>query len=321
MQPSVLQSVERRRRPKRRRRLLGLALLAGAGTALGLYLTGTFDGQEPARAQQPAPSGRFARMSHQPQPLLTEAYRPVALRIRAKAAILVNERNGAAFWAKRPHRSLPIASTTKIMTAVVVLEHLGWEQRIRIAPIVPRAAPIREGLRAGERVPIWKLMYGLMLYSGNDDALALAIGTAGSRDRFIDLMNAKARKLELLDSHFSTPSGVVDRDNYSSASDLAALTRYAMRKPAFRNVVKTPIAHVRWAAPTYAKVYVNKNDLLRTYRGANGVKTGWTTIAGHCLVASARRGRASLIAVVLGSPDPYRDARRLLNYGFRSLPH
>jgi D-alanyl-D-alanine carboxypeptidase len=134
-------------------------------------------------------------------------------------------------------------------------------------------------------------------------------------------MNEKARELQLSDTHFSTPSGVVDRGNRSSAWDLAALTRYALRKAVFRRIVRTRIAHVRWPAPTYEKVYVNKNDLLRTYRGADGVKTGWTTLAGHCLVASARRGRAKLIAVVLGSSDPYRDARRLLNYGFRSVPH
>jgi D-alanyl-D-alanine carboxypeptidase len=159
-----------------------------------------------------------------------------------------------------------------------------------------------------------------MLYSGNDDALALAIASAGSRARFIGLMNEKARQLRLLDTHFSTPSGVVDRGNRSTAWDLAALTRYAMRKPAFRRIVRTRIAHVRWSAPTYEKVYVNKNDLLRTYRGADGVKTGWTTLAGHCLVASARRGRTRLIAVVLDSADPYRDAKRLLNYGFKTVP-
>jgi D-alanyl-D-alanine carboxypeptidase len=93
-----------------------------------------------------------------------------------------------------------------------------------------------------------------------------------------------------------------------------------MRNPAFRRIVRTRIAHVRWSQPTYEKVYVNKNDLLRTYRGADGVKTGWTTQAGHCLVASARRGRTRLIAVVLDSADPYRDAKRLLNYGFKTVP-
>jgi D-alanyl-D-alanine carboxypeptidase len=129
-------------------------------------------------------------------------------------------------------------------------------------------------------------------------------------------MNAKARALGLRDTHFTSVSGVIDKGNYSSAWDLAALTRYAMRDPRFRRVVATKLARIHWSAPTFGKVYVNKNQLLRTYRGADGVKTGWTTLAGHCLVASAHRGNRRLIAVLLHSTDPYRDARRLLNFGF-----
>jgi D-alanyl-D-alanine carboxypeptidase (penicillin-binding protein 5/6) len=159
-------------------------------------------------------------------------------------------------------------------------------------------------------------MYGLLLFSGNDDALQLAISTSGSRGAFLQLMNEKAAALGLHDTHYTSPSGVVDRGNYSSAYDLAALARYAMEMPAFRKITRTHIAHVKWAKPTYAKTYVNKNLLIGTYRGADGVKTGWTTIAGHCLIASARRGRTRLIAVVLHAPDPYGDARRLLNFGF-----
>ena len=159
-------------------------------------------------------------------------------------------------------------------------------------------------------------MYGLLLFSGNDDALALAIATSGSRGAFLELMNQKARELGLRDTHYTTPSGVVDRGNYSSAHDLAALARYALAIPKFRAIVRTRIAKVKWAKPTYAKTYVNKNLLLTRYRGADGVKTGWTTLAGHCLVASARRGSRQLIVVVLHAPDPYGDATRLLNFGF-----
>jgi D-alanyl-D-alanine carboxypeptidase len=237
-------------------------------------------------------------------------------RITAPSAILVDAGTGTVLWARRPRRRRPIASTTKIMTGVLALEHLPLAKTIRINPIVTRVALSREGLRARERVPVWKLMYGLLLFSGNDDALALAIATAGSKGAFLALMNEKAHRLGLTDTHFTTPSGVVDKGNYSSARDLAALARYAMAMPKFRAIVRTRIAHVRWSKPTYAKTYVNKNQLLGTYRGANGVKTGWTTLAGHCLVASATRGKRSLIAVVLHSPNPYGDARRLLNFGF-----
>jgi D-alanyl-D-alanine carboxypeptidase (penicillin-binding protein 5/6) len=202
------------------------------------------------------------------------------------------------------------------MTGVLALEHLPLTKVIRVNPLVTRVALNREGLRAHERVAVWKLMEGLLLFSGNDDALQLAISTAGSRGAFLQLMNEKASELGLRDTHYTSPSGVVDRGNYSSAYDLAALARYAMAIPRFRAFTRTHIAHVKWAKPTYAKTYVNKNLLIGTYRGADGVKTGWTTIAGHCLVASARRGGTRLIAVVLDAPDPYGDARRLLNLGF-----
>jgi len=236
--------------------------------------------------------------------------------ISAPSAILVNANTGAVLWAKRAHRRRPIASTTKIMTGVLALEHLPRAKVLRVNPLVTRVALSREGLRAHERVPVWKLMYGLLLFSGNDDALELAIATAGSRGAFLRLMNEKANELGLRDTHYTSPSGVVDRGNFSSAYDLAALARYAMAIPRFRAITRTHIAHVKWAKPTYAKIYVNKNQLLGTYRGADGVKTGWTTIAGHCLVVSARRGGKRLIAVVLHAPDPYGDARRLLNFGF-----
>jgi D-alanyl-D-alanine carboxypeptidase (penicillin-binding protein 5/6) len=236
--------------------------------------------------------------------------------ITAPAAILVDASTGAILWTKRPHQRRPIASTTKIMTGVLALEHLPLTKVIRVNPLVTRVALNREGLRAHERVAVWKLMEGLLLFSGNDDALQLAISTAGSRGAFLRLMNEKASELGLRDTHYTSPSGVVDRGNYSSAYDLAALARYAMAIPRFRAFTRTHIAHVKWAKPTYAKTYVNKNLLIGTYRGADGVKTGWTTIAGHCLVASARRGGTRLIAVVLHAPDPYGDARRLLNFGF-----
>ena len=236
--------------------------------------------------------------------------------ISAPAAILVDRTTGAVLWARRQHQRRPVASTTKIMTGVLALEHLPLTKVVRINPIVPRAALGREGLRAHERVPVWKLMYGLLLFSGNDDALQLGISTSGSRGAFLELMNQKARELGLRDTQYTSPSGVVDRGNYSSAHDLAALARYALAIPRFRAITRTRVAHVKWAKPTYAKTYLNKNQLIGTYRGADGVKTGWTTIAGHCLVASAHRGGTSLIAVVLHSPNPYGDARRLLNFGF-----
>jgi serine-type D-Ala-D-Ala carboxypeptidase (penicillin-binding protein 5/6) len=239
-------------------------------------------------------------------------------RLSARAAILVDADTGRVLWARRPHRRLPVASTTKIMTALLALRQLGRDTVVTVPPAATRVPLVKEGLRPRERVKAWKLFYGLLLFSGNDDAAALAIATAGTRDAFVAQMNAEARALGLRDSHFSTPSGVIDAGNYSSAWDLAALTRVARRDARFRAIVRTRIAHIPWSAPTFAKIYVNKNPLIGAYRGADGVKTGWTTLAGHCLVASATRGGRSLVAVVLHDANAPADAKRLLNLGFRT---
>lgn len=211
---------------------------------------------------------------------------------------------------------MPVASTTKIMTALLALQHLRPDAVVPVAFEASRVPLVREGLRPHEHVRVWKLLDGLLIYSGNDDALALAVATAGSRAAFVDRMNEEATKLGLRDTHFATPSGVIDSGNYSSAADLAALTRVAMRDARFRRIVRTRIARVPWSAPTFEKVYVNKNALLGRYRGADGVKTGWTTLAGHCLVASATRHGRTIIAVLLNDPQVYRDAKRLLDLGF-----
>jgi serine-type D-Ala-D-Ala carboxypeptidase (penicillin-binding protein 5/6) len=235
----------------------------------------------------------------------------------ALGAILVDGTTGTVLWGRNAHGRLPIASTTKIMTAVLTLEYLRLDQEVVIRRGIRLVEPFREGLRPGERVPVRKLLYGLLLFSGNDDAIALGQEVGGTNRGFVRLMNTKARELGLEDTRFSNSSGVVDEGNWSSAWDLAALTRHALEKPRFRAIVATRTKRVTWPAPTYAKVYVNKNHLLTTYRGADGVKTGWTTEANHCLVASARRHGIHLIAVVLGSPNAYRDARRVLDFGFR----
>jgi D-alanyl-D-alanine carboxypeptidase (penicillin-binding protein 5/6) len=236
--------------------------------------------------------------------------------LRARAAILVDARSGTVLWARRAHARLPIASTTKVMTALLALERLAPRQLVSVPRGVLRIPLVREGLRPGEQVQARKLLVGLLVFSGNDDAATLADAVAGSRGAFVRLMNRRARELGLRETHFSNPSGVIDRGNRSSAADLAALTRYAMRDPRFRSAVRTRIARVKWHAPTFEKVYVNKNPLLFTYRGADGVKTGWTTVARHCIIASAHRHHVRLIAVVLGSNDAAGMARRLLDFGF-----
>ena len=319
----------RRRRRYRLRRLtpVGVAVVfAGAGGAwVGSHQStqpvASVAPRTPALIAAPAPKATAAPKVARERllaggSLVAHTFAPKLL---GASEILVDANTGRVLWESKAHQRRQVASTTKIMTALLAMRVLRPHDIVHVDKSVPRVPLVREGLRAGEQVEAWKLFYAMLLYSGNDDALALAIAAGGSKAAFVRQMNQEAVKLGLADTHFVSPSGVVDVNNYSSAWDLAALTRVAMRSARFRSIVRTHIKHVSWAAPTYAKIYVNNNRLVGTYPGATGVKTGYTHKAGPCLVASAKRGGVSLIAVVLDSPDMYTDAKRLLNFGFSSL--
>jgi D-alanyl-D-alanine carboxypeptidase (penicillin-binding protein 5/6) len=311
-----------RRYRYRLRRLLPLGAIVLAAVVAGAW-AGT---QRSAPVRTAAASGRLvvgATTGHavQAKPLhllsgtdvVAHAFSPP---LTTKAAIVVDAGTGRVIWALRPHARLRIASLTKIMTALLAFRKLAPNDVVTVDKTVPRVPLVREGLRAGERVKAWKLFYSMLLYSGNDDALELAIAAGGDKWTFVREMNDEARRLGMSDTHFISPSGVVDRDNYSSAWDLAALTRVALRNERFVRVVRTKVVRVPWSAPTYSKIYVNNNRLLRSYPGANGVKTGYTHKSGPCLVASATRRGHTLVAVLLDDPNMYADATRLLNFGF-----
>ncbi len=278
----------------------------GLHRSLGVTTTPVVTTQPPSAPQTP-PRLLYGT------PLLEGDHVPM----RAPGAILVDADTGRVLWAQRPHVRRRIASLTKIMTATLALREVPWHSTITVNPHATRVPLVREGLRGGERVKAWKLFFALLLYSGNDDANQLAISSAGSVRAFLRQMNTEAGKLGLRDTRYTSPSGIVDRGNYSTPWDLAALTRYAFRNPRFDRIVRTKEIHVRWAAPTNSKIYVNNNFILRLYTGANGVKTGYTSKSGWCLVASATRHGRRLIAVVLDSPNMYADATHLLNLGFR----
>lgn len=320
----LVEAAPRRRRRYRLRRLAPLALVVIAALVVGAVF-GARRVAVDARPLAP-PAQRHAaaevvrrtqsrplRLLHGP-PLLAGELRS---RIQAKAAILVDAQTGRVLWAKNDHERRPIASTTKIMTALLALKEVPWHRVITVARAVTHVPLVREGLRKGEHVQAWKLFYSMLLYSGNDDAAQLAISSAGSHAAFLAQMNAEAQRLGLHDTHYTSASGVKDAGNYSSAWDLAALTLYARRNPVFRRIVARQRIEVPWSPPTNAKIYVNNNFLLRMYPGANGVKTGYTHAAGWCLVASATRHGRTLIAVVLDSANMYADAKALLDLGFR----
>lgn len=233
----------------------------------------------------------------------------------ARAAILMDA-YGQVLYAHNADASLPMASTTKIMTALVVIESVDVETTVKI----PAAAVGVEGssayLIAGEEMRISELLHALMLESANDAAVALAITVAGSVEAFADRMNAKARELGLNATHFMNPHGLDHEEHYTSARDLATLTAVALQNETFAKIVST----VRYSAPVEEsdtiRLYLNHNRLLREYEGCIGVKTGYTKRCGRCLVSAAERNGITLIAVTLSDPDDWRDHRAMLDYGF-----
>ena len=243
--------------------------------------------------------------------------------VDAQTAILVDMDRREVLYVKNHHAPRPMASTIKIATAIVALEHAELSTIIEVDAAAAAMEPNVMGLQAGERLTLEELLYGLMLDSGNDAAEAIARGVFGDRARFMRLMNDLATTLGLQNTHFANPSGLDDPAQHASAYDLAVLATYALQNPAFREVVGTrrkviPASHAPgrehgWFGPT------NLNRLISTYPGAFGVKPGWTGDAGYTLVAAAERGGRSLLTVVLGSRGHFSDAERLLNYGFAAL--
>ena len=238
------------------------------------------------------------------------------VKITATAAVLMDVRSGQVLYSRNPDLAWPPASTTKIMTALVALESGSLDQPILISDRVARfRVGTNVGLPAGARIPLRDLLYALMLKSGNDAALAVAEGVAGSVPEFVARMNAAAQRLGAQNTHFTSPHGLYDRDHISTAHDLAVITRAALQNPMFREIVKARYWAIK--VPGHRQIVLfNHNRLLARFTGADGVKTGFVRQAGHTLVASATRDGWQLIAVVLHPTDLWGDASRLLSYGF-----
>lgn len=225
--------------------------------------------------------------------------------------------DGRELWGRDVGARRAMASTTKIMTAIVVLDNASLDDLVTVGRPASTVGESAMGLRRGETLSVRRLLEGLLIQSGNDAAVALAEHVAGSVDGFVDMMNAKAKSLDLLNTHFLNPHGLDVSGHYTSAEDLTALTRYAMRDPEFRRIVGTFSARV--VTPKYTHQLTSTNLMLRIYSGANGVKTGWTDEAGYCIVVSAKRGDIELVATVLGAASEqgrFGQATRLLDWGF-----
>jgi serine-type D-Ala-D-Ala carboxypeptidase (penicillin-binding protein 5/6) len=235
-----------------------------------------------------------------------------------RAGLLVDLDTGEVLWRRNPTRRLPIASLTKMMTALIVAQRTRPRDRVRITREALNYTGSGMGLlRRGRRVPVETLLYGLLLPSGNDAAIALAIRVSGSQRAFVGRMNEAAQQMGLPCTRFASPSGIVDRGNHSCAADLAVLGRAVLDRPRLARIVRHRRAVLPFATKGGRIFLYNHNPLLRRgYPGALGIKTGYTAAAGRCLVAAARRNGRRLGVVLLHSPDPGRQARQLLNRGF-----
>ncbi len=233
------------------------------------------------------------------------------------AYIVMDVENMRVFKSENEHLRLPMASTTKTMTALVCVENCNLDEVVTI----PKAAVGIEGssiyLKEGEKLTVKELLYGLMLRSGNDAATALALHVAGSVENFADMMNFRAEMMELKDTHFVNPHGLHDKNHYTSAYDLCVIGCTAMKNPIFKEIVSTKFITV--GEGENKRFWSNKNKILSTYEGGNGIKTGFTKDAGRCLIASAERDGRTVVSVVLNRYDMFNDCARLMDEAFASI--
>ncbi len=235
--------------------------------------------------------------------------------LSAKSAVLIEAESGAILYKKNAHLRLPMASTTKIMTALVAVEHGDLDKSVKIDP---RACGIEGSsiyMTDGEELTLRSLLYALMLASANDAAAAIAYEIGGSIEGFAALMNEKAKELGLKSTSFKNPHGLYEDGHYTSAYDLAIITAKALQNEEFLGICSTKQITIPMSDGGQ-RYLSNHNKMLRLYDGAIGVKTGFTKKSGRCLVSAAERNGLTLIAVTLNAPDDWNDHKKLLDFGY-----
>lgn len=236
--------------------------------------------------------------------------------VSAVSAVLINADTGGTIFEKNADEKRAVASTTKIMTALLTLESGQLDRRFTVDSMAIRVEGTSMGLREGDIVTRRALCYGMLLPSGNDASNAAAVNISGSLSAFAEKMNEKAAQLGMNDSHFVTPSGLDAPEHYSTARDMAKLTRAALKNEDFRAICGLTSATLEFGNPPYSRTLYNSNKLLKQYEGCIGVKTGFTDNARRCLVSAAERDGVTLIAVTLNAPDDWNDHKKLFDYGF-----
>jgi len=239
-----------------------------------------------------------------------------ALEVSARSAILIEAETGKILYAENAHEKLPMASTTKIMTALVALEQGNTGDTVTVDASAYGTEGSSIYLHLEEEIALKDLLYGLMLSSGNDAAVAIAVHIGGGTQAFAEIMNKKALELGAYNTNFVTPNGLHDDAHYTTAYDLARIAAEAMKNNEFRQIVSTE--YYRAETGEIARTFKNKNRILWEYAGGTGVKTGYTKAAGRCLVFAAEQEGMELIGVVLNCPNMFEDAKAMLDYGFEN---
>lgn len=239
--------------------------------------------------------------------------------INSRSAVIMDRTTGVVIYEKNLNQVRKMASTTKVMTAIVVIEHANLDDIVTVSKKAGGTGGSTMGLKANDKVTVKDLLYGLMLPSGNDAAVALAEHVGGNLEGFARIMNEKAKELGLKSSNFVTPHGLDEESHYTTAYELAQMTNYALNMPLFAQIVKTEAHSVR--INEYSKELRNTNELLGYLDGVYGVKTGFTNGANRCLVSSIKRGNLDLICIVLGADtkkDRTRDSISLIEYTYKN---
>lgn len=241
---------------------------------------------------------------------------PQTLSVSAVSAIVINADTGSIVYEKSAFSERAMASTTKIMTALLTAEAGDLDRKFTADGYAIQVEGTSMGLQQGDIVTRRALLYGMLLPSGNDAANAAAVSVSGSMGKFVELMNEKALSLGLKNTRFANPSGLDADGHFTTAYDLAMLTRAALQNPVFAEVCRCADAEVEFGNPPYLRRLANSNKMLWQYEGCYGVKTGFTDNARRCLVSAAERGGVRLICVTLNAPDDWEDHRKMLDYGF-----
>lgn len=263
---------------------------------------------------------RYAESGYEELPA---SAKPADTDISAKSAILIDADSGRILYEKNADEKLPMASTTKIMSAMLTLESGNLDEYFTVDANAIKVEGSSMGLQEGDQVTKRVLCYGMLLPSGNDAANAAAVKIAGSVPAFVEMMNARAKEMGLNSTHFVTPSGLDDDtdEHYSTAYDMARLAAAAIQNPEFQKICSSASACISYGNPPYERWLTNSNKLLRSYQGIIGVKTGFTDKARRCLVSACQRNGVTLIAVTLNAPSDWQDHEKLYDYGFSAVNH